>query len=64
MSRFRLPLKEYRDQMSIEDLERTYDLYTDWYFAEEENMTERQADNAWAKAEELKRYIQQRKTAK
>ncbi len=61
MSRFRLPLKEYRDQMTIEQLETTSKYYTDWYFEEEEYMTERQANNAWAKKEELDAYIQRRK---
>lgn len=61
MSRFRLPQKEYRDQMTIGELERVSKYYTEWYFEEEEYMTERQADNAWAKKEELDAYIASRK---
>lgn len=61
MSRFRLPQKEYRDQMTIYELEKTSKYYTEWYFEEEEYMTERQASNAWAKKEELDAYIASRK---
>ena len=61
MRKFRLPMKEYRDAMSIEDLETTSMLYTNWYFDNEEGMTSRQADKAWAEKEELDAYIKSRK---
>lgn len=61
MSRFRLPQKEYRGQLSIKELEKISAYYTDWYFEEEEYMTERQANKAWAKKEELDAYIASRK---
>lgn len=57
MREFRLPSKAARMDMSVEDLKRCLDLYTNWYFSEEEGMTFIEADKYWARREELEHYI-------
>ena len=60
---FRLPSKEGREKMTIEELIKTRDLYFQWYMMHEESMTFEDADKCWAHLSEFEDYIDERQTA-